>query len=133
MVRGKLYAGMTVWLVTRWQKGRFANRPYGRLAGAWIPVYAGMTVGGMVSGTGNHKGCPYDGLAGEWIPAFAGMTVRGGGIGDGQPQGLPLREVGRGCRRESDGRPGRVAPTMGWPGGIFVAISPNRVIVAGVP
>ena len=31
---------------------------------SWIPAYAGMTGGGAVSGTGNHKGCPYDGLAG---------------------------------------------------------------------
>ena len=40
-------------------------------SGDWIPASAGMTGGGAVSGTGNHKGCPYDGWPGF---IFVGMT-----------------------------------------------------------
>ncbi len=63
--------------------------PLRRLAGAWIPAYAGMTGGGAVTGTGNHKGCPYDGLAGAWIPAYTGMTGGGAVSGKGNHKGCP--------------------------------------------
>ncbi len=72
-----------VWLST---KGGFETRPYGRLAGAWIPAYTGMTIWGTGMTAWDGIG---DGNDGWW-----------GGIGEGQPQGLPLRQVGRGLISE---------------------------------
>ena len=76
--------------VARGVRVRVGNAP--PRAPAWIPAFAGTTMGageGLVSGWGMHRPAPL-----PWIPAFAGTTM--GECGFGSAPAVALRGVGTG-------------------------------------
>ncbi len=87
--------------------GRFANRPYGRMAGAWIPDYAGMT--GWYRGRATTRvaptmGWPWVFSEGSFMSAAADTTKHESG--SKAIRESPLREVGWGMDSRLRGNDG---------------------------